>query len=231
MYILTWILQALVWIPTRLAFIILTRIKIKGREHLKGLKGPLIFASNHPSEVDPILLPMVLHPLSPLFPTFYVARKTGEYHDINLIKRIVYGGWFFKIWGAYPTHRGKKDYEHSLQEHIKLLRDGNNVQIFLDGHLTPETVLFSEHPHGGTAYLSWRTNVRVVPMAIKGTHDTSFWQFITGKRRYGVAFGKPLTPEELFDEDAGTDTEPTVEEFRAATKKVIDRVRELHRSL
>ncbi len=231
MYILTWILQTLVWVPTRLVFILLTRIKVKGRTHLKRLHGPVIFASNHPSEVDPILLPMALNPFSPFFPIFYVARKTGEYRDLNFIKRIIYGGWFFKIWGAYPTHRGKKDYEHSLQEHIKLLRDGKNVQIFLDGHLTPETVLFSEHPHGGTSYLSWRTNVRVVPMAIKGTHKTSPLQFFTGRRRYAVAFGKPLTPKELFDEDAGTDTEPTVREFQSATKKVIDRVRELHRDL
>src|SRR3990167_6062683 len=91
------ILQTLVWIPTRIVLTALTGFEIKGKENLRKTQGPVIFASNHESEMDVIFIPAALTPFSPLFPIFYVARNKGLY-DLGETKAMIYGGKLFDLW-------------------------------------------------------------------------------------------------------------------------------------
>jgi 1-acyl-sn-glycerol-3-phosphate acyltransferase len=213
-YITPRILQTLIWIPTRLVFILFSRIKIYGKENLKGLKGGAIFASNHASEMDPIMIPATLTPFSPLFPMFYVSRGS-DFYTTSGWRQKIYGGLFFALWGAYPAHPGRHNYEEALKNHIEILLKKKSIHIFPEGRKSKSGEI-SNKIHGGAAFLSWKTGVPIIPVSIKGTFQTTLARFFTGKKKYIVSFGKPLYPKDLFK---NLDKEPTKEEYKEAIKK------------
>jgi 1-acyl-sn-glycerol-3-phosphate acyltransferase len=128
------ILQTCLWPFTRFIFWFFGRWEIKGLENLQGLehKNGLIFAANHSSELDCILIPASLPFLSNLMPMFYTSRER-EFYKTSGWRQIFYGGFFFKIWGANPLNSGKKNYELSLINHIEILKCGKSICIFPEG--------------------------------------------------------------------------------------------------
>src|SRR3989344_2976057 len=84
LYLFPLVLQTLIWIPTRLILKFFLRFKIQGLENLEGLKGPVIFAVNHSSEWDPVLVPAALPFLSSLGPTFFTSRERKFYEKNGL---------------------------------------------------------------------------------------------------------------------------------------------------
>ncbi len=163
---------------------------------MDGLRGAVIFASNHTSELDPILLPAAMSMFSRFLPMFYVSREKNFYDSSHPLKRLFYGGLFFEFWGAYRTHVGLHDYETSLQAHLEILERGHSLSIFPEGKKS-----FDGIPHegkGGAAFLSRKTNAPVVPVAISGTFKTSLLDFLLFKKHFRITFGKPIYPNELF---------------------------------
>ena len=69
------ILQTLVYPFTWIALRYFADIKVLGRENLYSMKHGAIFAVNHSSELDPILVPATLRPMSRLMPMFYISRE------------------------------------------------------------------------------------------------------------------------------------------------------------
>jgi len=225
-YVAPRILQTIIWVPTRLVFILFARIKISGKKNLKGVSGGVIFASNHTSEMDPIMTPATLTPFSPLFPMFYVSRGR-DFYTTSGWKQNIYGGLFFALWGAYPARPGRNNYEEALGLHIKILAKGKSLHIFPEGKKS-KTGEISDKIHGGAAFLSWKTGVPIVPVAIKGTFGTTFKGFFSGKDRYKVSFGEPLYPKSLF---SGTSHEPSVEEYKKAASVVMAQTRDLYNKI
>jgi 1-acyl-sn-glycerol-3-phosphate acyltransferase len=222
-YFTPWVLQTLVWVPTRLVFILFTKLKIRGKENLKYIKkSGVIFASNHASEMDPIMTPVTLTPFSSFFPMFYVSRGK-DFYTTSGWRQKIYGGLFFALWGAYPAYSGKKDYSKSLKYHIELLSNGKSLHIFPEGRKTKDGGI-RDKIHGGAAYLSWRTNTPIVPVAIKGTFKTTAFDFFSGKKKYSIYYGAPVYPSELFID---TSKEPTPEECKNASIEIMKKVREL----
>ena len=56
-FISPWILQNLIWVPTRLLLLICGRVDITGRENLTKVPHNAIFACNHSSEADVFMVP------------------------------------------------------------------------------------------------------------------------------------------------------------------------------
>lgn len=169
------LLQTLVYPFTWVSLYFFTRIRVLGKENFRGHKNGAIFAVNHASEFDPILIPATLNLFSPLFPMFYLARERAFYEKSGLAKYI-YGGTFFKIWGAYPVEVGTGDYERALKHHIKILERGKSVCIFPEGGKTINGEIGDGKP--GVAYLLWRTGRPVIPVAIHGHHGMSMGDFL-----------------------------------------------------
>lgn len=215
-------LQTVVWIPARLALRFFTHLEIQNKKNLRGLKGPVIFASNHTSEMDVIMIPAALTPFSALFPIFYVARPKGKYHVSKGMKSKIYGGRFFQWWGAYPVVSGFKNYDTSLQLHRKILLNGRSLHIFPEGKLATDGVMAKE-AHGGVAYLSWRTDTPIVPLKIDGTYESSADKFLKRKKFYSIRFGKPIYPKDIFKGKG----EPTGEEFKKVANHVLKEIRSL----
>ncbi|MBX4216046.1 1-acyl-sn-glycerol-3-phosphate acyltransferase [Candidatus Parcubacteria bacterium] len=213
-------LQNLVWPGVRLMLTLFARFKIQGAEHLKDIRGPVIFAGNHASEIDVVLVPAAFPFLSRFIPMFYVAKKREFYEKKGLVA-LLYGGAFFKLWGAYPVREGLRDYKSSLNLHVDILKQGKSILIFPEGGISPDGSI--QPARGGVAYLAYAAKVPVVPTVIVGTRNFSWGRFILGWYRFSVTFGKPIMSETLFSEGI----EPSVDDYKRAAERIMDEVRRL----
>src|SRR3989344_4105165 len=138
LYLFPLVLQTLSWIPTRLILKFFLHLKIRGLENLEGLKGPVIFAVNHSSEIDAVVLPASLPLLSRFFPHFSLFREEKFYNDLGLHARLFYRPFLLKVIGGVQLYCGKKNYERSLRNAIKLITGTRraSVCIFPEGRMT-----------------------------------------------------------------------------------------------
>src|SRR5687768_14592705 len=56
------LVRSLVWLLARLGLPLRYRLRVRGLEQVRGLKGPTLILPNHPAYVDPILLLTVFWP-------------------------------------------------------------------------------------------------------------------------------------------------------------------------
>ena len=120
-FLLPLLLQStLWWIVTKPLFRFFTRIEIKGLHNLATLKSPAIFAANHSSLLDSVLLPIALPFWSRFSPMFYLTNVYSHFKNKERFGWLVYilSPTIFKLLGAYPTRRGKNDYSLALARHI-----------------------------------------------------------------------------------------------------------------
>lgn len=200
------LLQTPIYIFTWGLFKVFGRLSVKGKEHIPTYGRKTIFAANHTSDWDGILIRVGLPYFSRFSPMYYVAMAAHEYADSSL-RGFFYGGNLFRWVGAYPRYSGKKDYEYSLKNFVTILEEGRSVCIFpegqrnFDGQASPA--------HGGVAFLSHRTQTPVVPVHITGLENMSLFRFIFFKQHVTVTFGPVLTPVQVV-----AATKPTVEEYK-----------------
>lgn len=218
------ILQTLIWPFIRPLFWFFLHLEIRGTNNLPPIAhrgNGVIFAVNHGSELDPILVPATLPFLSPLAPMFYASRES-EFYKNSKWRRFFYGGLLFRLWGSHALHPGHRDYGISLSSHLELLRRGKSLCMFPDGRKTSDEEIGSI-AHGGVGYLAWRTGAAVVPVRISDIRNTSLFDFFLRRRQVSVTFGIPLRAEELFS----LSEEPTAADFRSAAARIMDSVRAL----
>ncbi len=220
---ITFALQVILWPVVWLHMWLFGNLRVIGAENTKGHKVGAIFAVNHSSQIDPILLPVALNPFSPLLPMYYVSRDR-EFYEMRGITRYAYGGLVFKIFGAYPATVGIKDYEKMLMHHINILCRGHSVCIFPEGGLSKNGELGQGKP--GVAYLLWRTRRPVIPVAIHGHHKMQPKDFFACKHSLSVSCGKPITWEDIFGEDPNC-AEPTHDELIKVTQIIMSRIKEM----
>jgi 1-acyl-sn-glycerol-3-phosphate acyltransferase len=195
------ILQTIIWPGTRFCLWICGGLKVRGLENLSELKkntsgeGGIIFAVNHTSELDPILIPAALPFLSRLMPIFYTSREKGFYSNSGKIQKLFYGGLFFKLWGSHALKVGLQDYEKSLATHITLLESGKSVLIFPEGGISKTGEL--SPAKGGVAYLALHCHSPIIPVAITGTYHLSFADFFLRRRHIMVQFLPPVFPQNI----------------------------------
>lgn len=214
------LLQNFVWPVVRPLLLIFARFEIRGLEHLKALRGPIIFAGNHMGEVDVVLVPAALPFLSRFSPIFYVAKQREFYEKKGMVA-LLYGGAFFKLWGAYPVREGLKNYASSLGTHLEILNKKRSLLIFPEGGVSPDGTI--RPAHGGVAFLSRAAGAPIIPVAIKSTKNFSWRGFFAGRFRFSITFGAPIRPENLFTDRS----EPDVETYREAAGKTMEQVESL----
>lgn len=203
-------------------FYAFTGFTVNGLENLKGVKGPVIFAPNHASEIDALLLPLALPILGPFSPLVFVVKEQRFYDDpVFGWRRHLYSGAVFRILfraiGAFAIVSGMKDYSVSLANHVKVLEDGVSVCIFPEGGFSKDGAI--GEAHGGVAYLAHAAGVPIVPVLINGTRKFSFMQVLLGKIYIQITILKPI------DTNALLPAAPTVEDFQLLADQVVGQIR------
>jgi len=165
-----WPVRAIL-LPALLTYFRLRRI---GREHLPR-HGPLLFASNHRSFLDPFVIGTLLGR-----PVYYMAKR-------ELFERRLQG-WFLNALGAFPVDRGTGD-AGAMQAAREILERGDCVVVFPEGTRVRPGPL--GRPRRGVGRLALETGVPVVPVAVIGTEDVRRgWRI--RPRRVQVRVGRPL---------------------------------------
>ncbi len=218
------ILQTFIWPGTRLLLKVFGHFEVHGLEHLTPVstKKGAIFASNHTSELDAILLPAGLPFLSRFMPIFYTSREK-KFYDTSGILQLIYGGFIFQLWGAHRVMTGKKDYEKSLVNHVKIVEAGKSVFVFPEGGVTPDGTI--QTARGGVGYLAERTGAPVIPVGISGAHKMKFSDFFLRRRHIKITFGPSITVTELH-ENVARSVEPGGNVYKEEAEYIMGKVRD-----
>jgi 1-acyl-sn-glycerol-3-phosphate acyltransferase len=141
-------------------------IRLEGHEHVPK-EGPVILASNHRSNMDPVLLASaVKRPLS------FMAKAELFVGPL---------GWILRWIGQFPVRRGGIDRE-ALRRVDAVLARGSMLGLFPEG-TRGEGDFAAVHP--GLAYIVVRQRCPVLPVVISGTERV--------KRRFGwLPFASPV---------------------------------------
>lgn len=194
------VLQTLIWIPVRILFSIFLRLRVRGIENLNGLPSHTIFAANHSSELDAVIIPASLPLFSRFLPHYSLFREHKFYSSLGTHARLFYRPALLKIIGGVRVYSGKRNYERSLRDVVKILTEKRNgsFSMFPEGNMTRTGALGSTH--GGVAFLVDRTKAPVVPVAINGLVCMKVSDFFLRRRNVSITFGKPITADALFIE-------------------------------
>jgi 1-acyl-sn-glycerol-3-phosphate acyltransferase len=170
-----YVLARIIIVPGLLIWLRMSRI---GREHLRGIRGGLIVASNHRSFLDPFLIGASLPWGRPMQ---YVAK-------VELFERR-WQGWLLSRVGAFPIRRGQSD-EVAMETARLVLERGGTVCIFPEGTRIRSGSLGT--PRRGVGRLALESGAAVVPVAVHGTeHVRRGWRI--RPRKVKLRAGRPMT--------------------------------------
>ncbi|WLI87702.1 MFS transporter [Massilia sp. R2A-15] len=173
------------------------RVKVEGADRIPD-SGPAVLVCNHVSYVDAL----VIGAASP--------RPIRFVMDHRIFATPVLG-WIFRSAKAIPIASAKEDpwlMEKAYVDIAKALHEGDLVCIFPEGKLTG-TGEMNEF-RGGVAKIVGRSEVPVIPMALRGLWGSVFTRdrnnvfervFTRGPRsRLALAVGAPVAPQEVTPE-------------------------------
>lgn len=164
------------WLSTALVSVVslvFYPCRVVGRENVPS-KGGFILASNHESNIDPMLLPVVC------------PRQMRFMAKDSLFKNPVLG-WIIRTGGGFPVKRGRAD-RGALSEFIRQLELGYPVLIF------PQGTRGGEKIQAGVGFLAVKSGKPVLPTYIQDS-DKALPPGKTFPRRHPVRviFGAPMT--------------------------------------
>jgi 1-acyl-sn-glycerol-3-phosphate acyltransferase len=164
------------WSIFYLYFKLYLNVKVVGRRNIPA-KGSFIFASNHASYIDPILLGTSIH------------RSLNYMAHEGLFERR-FLAWALPKVQAFPVKRGQGDLG-AMRQALKLLKTGKPLVIFPEGTRTEDRQLQRGKP--GIGLIVARSGVSVVPAYIEGSFDAMPRGMKRLKRRQvRVYIGKPM---------------------------------------
>ncbi len=174
-------------------------LTVSGRENLRGLTGPVIFAPNHQSHMDvPAIMAAVGSPwryrLSPamrrgFFEAHFHPQGKGLGHWFTNSLNYYLAALFFH---AFPIPQHESGTLEAMRYIGEITGAGDCPLIFPEGRMTDEGEIAPFQP--GVGMLASKLGIPVVPIRIEGLdrvlHKT--WRMAQPGRVH-VAVGKPLT--------------------------------------
>ena len=188
--------------------------RVQGLDNLEGLRGPVLFVSNHSSHLDASLIMTTL-------PDAWQARTA-----VGAAKDYFFDVWWRQsftalVFAAFPIDRAGGG-RRATSMARELLDDGWSLVVFPEGARSPDG--HQQRFRHGASRLSIEAGVPVVPIAIRGAYQAMpkgrSWPR-PGRPPVSIRYGRPLMPgdgethqelslrmqaaiAQLHDEDAST---------------------------
>lgn len=150
-------------------------LKFVGKENIPK-DGSYIFASNHRSFADPVLISLPTR-----VPFSFMAKE-------ELFNQNIFFTWLIKAFGAFPVTRGKGD-TSAIDMSLERLNKGFNLVIFPEGTRSKDGRVGKGKT--GVALIAAIAQVPVIPVGIIFEGKLKF------RKKIVVKFGKAISPEEL----------------------------------
>jgi 1-acyl-sn-glycerol-3-phosphate acyltransferase len=160
--------------------------KVEGREWVRELERPVIFAANHSSHADTSL---ILHALGDRARDRTVVAAAADYW----FKRPLLGNIVSLFLNTFPFSRtgGAQAQLHSSSQ---LLKSGWNLVLFPEGSRSPDGRI--QEFKAGVGHLANETGTPVVPMHIRGAYQVMpKGQTLPLPGPVRVRIGKPMSPQ------------------------------------
>ena len=198
---------------------VFARVTTRGLEHLDGIEGPVIFASNHQSHFD---TPVILDSLPPRWRYRVAVAMSKEFFEAHFFpERHTRMEWFTNSLNYYlsafffftfPLTRSSSGTRQTMRYIGGLIEEGDSLLIFPEGRRRPTGDMAPFQP--GIGMLASRLGVPVVPVKLVGLDEVlapdARWPTIT---RATITFGAPISL--------------TGNDYAALAKKVEEAVRSL----
>jgi len=177
-----WLIQRALLLPFTEAMV---HPKVEGREWVRELERPVIFAANHSSHADTSL---ILHSLTDSARDHTVVAAAADYW----FKHPLLGNVVSLFLNTFPFSRtgGAQAQLHSSSQ---LLKSGWNLVLFPEGSRSPDGTIQEFKP--GVGHLAKETGTPVVPIHIRGAYQVMpRGQRLPLPGPIRVRLGKPMTP-------------------------------------
>jgi 1-acyl-sn-glycerol-3-phosphate acyltransferase len=166
-----------------------TRRRIRGREHLQRIRGPVIFVANHASHVD---TPTILRALPRAFRKRTAVAAAADY----FYERPALAALVALAFNTVPLERRAGASPAAVSILDRLLDDGWSLVIFAEGTRSRDGSI--GRLHSGAAVLAAAHDVPIVPVHVWGTHGVMppgrRWMrrpALLRRAAVGVTFGPP----------------------------------------
>lgn len=180
-------------------FKIYYNLSFEGRENIPK-DGSNIFASNHRSYTDPVLIALPTR-----VPCSFMAKE-------ELFKQNIFFKWLITAFGAFPVTRGKGD-TAAIDLSMEKLNMGRNLVIFPEGTRSKDGTVGKGKT--GVALIAALAQVPVIPVGINFEGKLKF------RKKIVVRFGKPISAEEL------NITSANPRELKTLKNKIMEEIKEL----
>ncbi len=172
-------------------------IRVEGLEHVRALDGPVVFAANHQSFIDPSVILAALprrqryRVVTAMSKEFFAGHFDPERH--TRLQRFTSSLNYYLATGffnAFPLPQREAGARDALRYAGELVSAGNSLIIFPEGLRVTGDALARFQP--GATMLASRLDVPVVPVRLRGV-DRVMGRGLRMARpgRVGVRFGPP----------------------------------------
>lgn len=160
----------------------LGHLRVYGLENIPKT-GPVIFAANHNSFLDP---PLVATEIDRI--TWFLSKK--ELFDVPLFRNYMYA------MHGFPIKRGAAD-RPALRRALELLARGETLTLFPEGERSKDGKL--KPPELGVSMIALKSRAPVIPVAIEGTREMlPPGTFMLKSGNLKVTYGKPVPLDDLY---------------------------------
>lgn len=174
----------------------MARWKVVGRKNIPG--GPLILASSHLGNVDPMMLAIAMAPR---------GRRIRFMAKAELFAYILTP--FIVSWDAIKLNRGHSD-RAAMKKAEAVVRNRELLGMFPEGTRSKTGDLGALQ--GGTALIALRTNAPVLPCRVFNTNHLGKWGHLFPRPHLTVRFGEPIAVERQKG--------PLSEQVKALTERI-----------
>jgi len=159
----------------RMLLLLLTRLRVKGRENIPN-QGPLLIVANHMNLTDPVLLGVTLN------------RKLVFMAKEELF-RSRFSRYLMSSLSAFPVHRGQLD-RKALRLAHQLLEQGQALVTFPEGKRSKTAQL--QPAFSGSTLIALRSGAPILPVGITGTEKLRGVAWLWHRPRLTVNIGHPF---------------------------------------